>query len=68
MRGRIAATYAFAVIVGDMAVEALATPVSENMGIPAMLTRLGWLQVGIVLALAAWGGRRLWQFGIRSVE
>ncbi len=68
MRGRIAATYAFAVIVGDMAVEALATPVSESMGIPAMLTRLGWLQVGIVLALAAWGGRRLWQFGIRSVE
>jgi MFS family permease len=66
MRGRIAAAYAFVVIIGDMAVEAIATPVSEAIGIPAMMARVGILQVVIVAGLAAWGGRRLWQFGLRD--
>ena len=45
MRGRIAGTYAFFVIVGDMMVQAVATPVSESLGIPSMLLRVGLLQV-----------------------
>jgi MFS family permease len=66
MRGRIGGTYAFVVIIGDMIVEAVATPVSEKLGIPAMLVRVGVLQVVVVLALAAWGGKRLWRFGLRE--
>ena len=66
MRGRIAATYAFVVILGDMAVEALATPVSEKLGIPSMLACVGVFQVVVVVALAAWGGRGLWSFGLRE--
>jgi MFS family permease len=66
MRGRIAASYAFVVIIGDMAVEAIATPVSEAIGIPAMMVRVGILQIVIVAGLAFWGGRRLWQFGLRG--
>ncbi len=66
MRGRIAGTYTFVVIIGDMIVEAVATPVSESLGIPAMLVRVGVLQVAVVLALAIWGGRKLWRFGLRE--
>jgi hypothetical protein len=66
MRGRIAGTYAFAVIVGDMVVEAVATPVSESLGIPTMLVRVGILQVVAVALLGLWGGRRLWRFGLRE--
>ena len=66
MRGRIAGTYAFFVILGDMAVEGLATTVSESIGIPAMLVRVGVAQVVIVVLLAAIGGGRLWRFGMRG--
>ena len=68
MRGRIAATFAFFVIIGDMVVEGVATPVSESIGIPAMLARVGALQVVLVLLLAAWGGKRLWRFGLRAAS
>lgn len=68
MRGRIAATYAFFVIVGDIAAEALATTVSERVGIPGMLARLGLMQIGVVVVLMVVGGRRLWRFGIRAVR
>jgi hypothetical protein len=66
MRGRIAGTYAFVVIIGDMIVEAVATPVSESLGIPGMLVRVGVLQVVLVGAVAVWGGRRLFRFGLRD--
>jgi hypothetical protein len=64
MRGRIAGVFTFFVIVGDMIVEAVATPVSEAIGIPSMLVRIGLLQVGFVTGLALVGGRRLWRFGL----
>jgi len=43
------------VIIGDMMVQAVATPVSESLGIPSMLLRVGLLQVAVVLLLASWG-------------
>lgn len=66
MRGRIAGVYAFFVIIGDIFVEGLATEVSERIGLPTMLLRVGLLQVGIVLALALLGGRRLLRFGLHE--
>jgi len=66
MRGRIAGTFAFVVIVGDMAVEALATTVSEEVGIPSMLAYVGLLQIVVVALVAWWGGKRLWRFGLRA--
>jgi len=66
MRGRIAGTYAFVVILGDMIVEALATPFSERLGIPRMLGSVGVLQIVLVAGLAIWGGKRLWRFGLRE--
>ncbi len=66
MRGRIAAAYVFAVIVGDMVVEVVATVVTDAIGIPAMLVRVGVLQVAVVLVIAVLGGRRLWRFGLRT--
>jgi hypothetical protein len=68
MRGRIAGIFTFVVIVGDMLVEAIATPVSEAIGIPAMLFRVGLLQVGLVIVIALIGRGRLWQFGLREAE
>ncbi len=66
MRGRIAGTYTLIVILGDMFVEGAATAVSEQIGIPAMLVRVGLLQVIVVAGLAVWGGKRLWRFGLRE--
>ncbi len=66
MRGRIAGTYAFFVIVGDIFVEGIATEVSESMGIPAMLVRVGALQVALVVLLAIVGVKRLWSFGLHD--
>jgi hypothetical protein len=68
MRGRIAGTLAFFVIVGDMVVEGVATTVSEAVGIPAMLVRVGALQIGIVLLLLAAGRGKFWNFGLREVQ
>jgi hypothetical protein len=68
MRGRIAGTYAFVVIVGDMLVEGLATAAAERFGIPSMVVRVGVLQVIVVVVLAAWGGRSLWRFGLRRAD
>jgi hypothetical protein len=68
MRGRVEASYAFVVIVGDLFVEGLATVVSEAVGVLPMLVRAGVLQVIAVLVLAALGGRRLWRFGIFPAE
>ena len=64
MRGRIAGTYAIFVIVGDMMSEGLATVAEARWGIPGLLVRLGFLQVGLVSLLAVVGGRRLWSFGL----
>lgn len=66
LRGRIAAFYAFVVLVGDMGAEIVATAVSEAIGIPAMLVRIGLVQVGLVLLIALAGGRELWRFGLRT--
>jgi hypothetical protein len=66
MRGRIAGTYALFVIVGDMLVEGLASAAAEAMGLPAMLVRVGFLQVGLVAVLVAFGGRRFLGFGLAS--
>ncbi|HRG99294.1 MAG TPA: hypothetical protein PLR99_23755 [Polyangiaceae bacterium] len=68
MRGRIAGAYAFFVIIGDIVVEGVATEVSESIGLPAMLTRVGLLQVGLVLLLVLLGGRRLLRFGLREAD
>jgi len=64
MRGRIAGTYAIFVIIGDMMSEGLATVAEEKWGIPGLILRLGFLQVGLVSLLALGGGRRLWNFGL----
>jgi hypothetical protein len=66
MRGRLTASFAVVAILGDMFVEALATVVSEAIGIFPMLVRLGCLQVALVLLIAALGRRKLWQFGLFS--
>lgn len=66
MRGRIAGTYALFVIVGDMLVEGLASAAAEAMGLPAMLVRVGLLQVGLVAVLVVFGGRRFLRFGLAS--
>ncbi|HQY61587.1 MAG: hypothetical protein IPF92_05790 [Myxococcales bacterium] len=68
MRGRIAGVYAFFVIIGDIVVEGVATEVSEAIGLPAMLTRVGLFQVGLVLVLVLVGGRRLVRFGLREAD
>jgi MFS family permease len=66
MRGRIAGAYGFFVILGDMMTEGLATTVSEAIGIPAMLVRVGALQLVVVTALALWGGAGLFRFGVKD--
>lgn len=68
MRGRIAASYALVVIVSDMFAEGASTMLSEAVGIPGMLVRVGLAQVALMAAVAALGGRRLWSFGLRSAE
>lgn len=65
MRGRIVALFTFAAIVGDMGAEILATALSDAMGIPAMVVRVGLVQAGVVALIAALGGKRLWSFGLR---
>ena len=66
LRGRIAATYAFFVLVGDIVVEMLASAWSDAIGIAPMLVRLGGAQIVIVAIVAALGGRRLWNYGLRT--
>jgi hypothetical protein len=68
MRGRIAALYAFVVLVGDVAAQIVATGLSEAIGIPAMLVRVGFAQVGLVALIGILGGRRLWSFGLHTAE
>lgn len=38
------------------------------MGIPAMLVRVGALQVALVVLLAVVGGKRLWRFGLHDTS
>ncbi|WP_394847529.1 hypothetical protein LZC95_08695 [Pendulispora brunnea] len=64
MRGRIMGTMFFVHILGDVGSEMLATVVSERIGIPTMVERIGLLQVIVVLVLVAIGGKRLWSFGL----
>jgi hypothetical protein len=66
MRGRIAATYAFFVLIGDLAMEVGATRWSEAVGLARMLVQIGFVQVALVLVIAAIGGRRLWHFGLHA--
>lgn len=68
IRGRVAGIFAFFVIIGDMLVEGLATGVSERIGIPQMVFRVGLLQVGLVVLIGLLGGRRLWRFGLNTNE
>ncbi len=68
LRGRIAAAFGFVAIVGDLFAEGASTALSEAVGIPGMLLRIGLLQVALMLLVAALGGRRLWTFGIRSIQ
>jgi hypothetical protein len=68
MRGRIAAFYGFVVLAGDIVAEIVATAVSEAIGVPAMLVRVGIVQVGLVALIALGGGRALWRFGLRTPE
>ncbi len=48
------------------AIEVIATPVSESLGIPAMLVRVRILQIAVVGLISVWGGKRLWRFGLRE--
>ncbi|WP_394837044.1 hypothetical protein LVJ94_09060 [Pendulispora rubella] len=64
MRGRIMGTLVFFVILGDIASEMLASVLSERIGIPKMLERIGLLQVVVVFVLLLIGGKRLWSFGL----
>jgi hypothetical protein len=68
IRGRIAASYAFVVIISDMFAEGAATALADAFGIPGMLTRVGAAQVALMIVVAALGGSKLWSFGIRSTE
>jgi hypothetical protein len=65
LRGRIAGTYALIVIAGAMAAEALAVTAEERWGLPGLLLRAGVFQAAVVALLCAWGGRRLWRYGLR---
>jgi hypothetical protein len=67
IRGRIAGTYALVVIAGDMASEALAVTAEERWGIPGLLLSAGAFQAALVGVLFGWGGRRLWNYGLRPV-
>lgn len=66
MRGRIAATYAFFVLLGDLVMQIAAAAWSEAVGLGPMIVRLGLAQIAVVAVLAALGGRRLWSFGLRE--
>jgi hypothetical protein len=66
MRGRIAATYAFFVLLGDLGMEMVATEWSESVGIAPMLSQIGLVQVGLVVLVAVLFGRSLWNFGLRT--
>lgn len=66
MRGRIAALYGFVVLLGDIGAEIVATAVSEAIGVPAMLVRIGLVQIALVSLIALLGGRALWSFGLRT--
>lgn len=68
IRGRVAGIFAFFVIIGDMLVEGLATGVSERIGIPQMVFRVGLLQIGLMVIIGLLGGRRLWRFGLNTNE
>ncbi|HEX2574208.1 MAG TPA: hypothetical protein VH877_31970 [Polyangia bacterium] len=68
IRGRVTGIFAFFVIIGDMLVEGLATGVSERIGIPQMVFRVGLLQIGLVVLIGLLGGRRLWRFGLNTNE
>lgn len=66
LRGRIAAFYGFVVIVADIFAEIGATALSEAVGIPGMLVRVGLGQAAFVAILAVVGGRSLWSYGLRT--
>jgi hypothetical protein len=68
MRGRIAAAWAFVVILSDIFAEGAATAVSEAVGLPGMLLRIGLAQTAAMIVVALLGGRALWHFGLRSTE
>lgn len=68
LRGRIAAAWAFVVIVSDIFAEGAATALSEAVGLPGMLVRIGLAQIGLMGVVAWLGGRALWSFGLRSQE
>jgi hypothetical protein len=66
MRGRIAAAYALAAILGDIFAEMGSTAVSEAYGPAGMLVRLGVGQCVLLVVLAVVGGKQLWMYGLRA--
>jgi hypothetical protein len=68
MRGRVAAAYAFVVLLADVAAEGAATEASEALGIPRMLVAVGLAQIGLMAAVALAGGRALWLYGLRTAS
>jgi hypothetical protein len=66
MRGRVAATYAFVVLVSDVVAEGVATAASDSIGIPRMLVAVGLAQVALMAVVAGIGGRALWNFGLHA--
>jgi hypothetical protein len=68
IRGRIAATFALVAIIGDMLAEGASTLLSDAVGVPGMLLRIGLGQMALMAIVALLGGRQLWSFGIRSTD
>jgi hypothetical protein len=66
MRGRIAATFAFVVLLVDLLAEGAATTFADAVGIPTMIRSLGWGQIGLMLVVGLLGGRRLWSYGLNT--
>ncbi|HEX3771908.1 MAG TPA: hypothetical protein VHV30_13620 [Polyangiaceae bacterium] len=66
LRGRIVAAYGLVVLVSDVVAEGVSTEATEHFGIPRTLAGLGVTQLGLVLLVALLGGRRLWDYGIRT--
>jgi hypothetical protein len=66
LRGRLAAAWAFAVLVAAFLAQGAATVLAGRVGIPRMLTLVGASQVALMLALSVLAGRTLWNYGFRA--
>lgn len=64
-RGRVSALDGFFMLIGDMTIGVAATALSEAIGIPATLVRVGLVQIALVGATALICRGQVWSFGLR---